>query len=1447
MDGGEDYEYEDLEHSIYGALAELESQYFDSAPPKSQPTTSQATSIEDLRRAARKSESSPFFTRQIPFDIEIEEDQADVDDENDGPAPAIKKDGLKARVWFKKPKRMPEWLYHYFGDTIQPLISQMNGKSLVQPKCYAATPPSLWVDPPDPVFTLSRRRFDPVLLYRPRVCLWLPHFLVHELLCPKCGNKLEKNGAVAPRRVTGIDASFYIVTWAYYCRNGCKAYFHGWNRHLLRSLPAFVRMSFPAVISHQSGLSHEVMSILRVGNQHKMGPSGVRSLLFEMHTLRFNTLCLQYLEAIFEQQRGVPTPESESNSNGAQSTLFSYMPRSEMKLPPFGNFDDPQGYAGFVPSEHYLADMMNRAIESDESDADQLTGCLDADILAPDDSHKIIKHIAKYDGVPIFTALWTCMSGEYIRAQVLTLTKGHEERIGPLKSVANSLKTYGHDDPKIDKALFYGVWPTLSQKLTPMATAHGLGLLELPQNLDIKILETPARVEALCASLMASVDDDAKSHLCVSLDAEWNVSRTVGVSIVQIAPHSMPGCIYIVPVHKFTTLPPSFLRLLISNRVFKTGVGVKGDLTRLKKQFPQLAEQGSFNIIDLKEYAVQRGIIGRQDSGALDVLVKKVLGKHLVKDDPIRKSEDWEGSLRPEMKTYAALDVFASRLVFEEISKIPPIDAVTIDSPVGTPVALLVQEGGAIAAYGKISAVQPPSFAGIRVHTPNRNRILVDVDSVLIPSAAAIFHQLPTSSKTKRTAAGAYTFAQLQSASSSSTFCVVASLSLLSFDRRREPTHATQDLPANDKPDPAHVSPVMQTVVADTEDSGARESDNDSDSESEANFDEPNDENDYPSESVKLQMLEAHADVCGGTKRAHDSESESPDSEESKFLADLRRLIEAPPDVENVYTRMKKDLFHAFRMIPMSGDHGMRAEFTRALRDHLMRWDPTARTAVDKICRTKFHRTFDEMLARSPRFIKQRVPRYVPPPSVLVPAIQHVYNMFGNAPNAKNGEPLFTKEAWKKAAAVLELAREGYLSDPEGVVLYEKAGVDEDGLQKWNCKRGTNKVEGGPHSDIYRKFGALHAGARLTVGARAWAKHVYGVDWEYHHNLALINRTSFLLNYLSDIIDGATSYSGWINGDLYERTEERFGICPIPDSMLSESIRIRFSMEPYSDDAAHRYPLNKNDDWLRQRQGLALPTLPPTTAEARKYFFSQMRRLITQGDGKINYENFAKQWNSSADGKYRFYVTTEVLLAYAKTWDKSNNIRASRELNAKNMDLISRSRDVFAASDLPIPTFTTGTAKSIPPSKAVINLDGVVSVPDSIATSFAISRPMRVSPAGTSTERVSVGLPLNARNTVETRDLMGLRGNSSRPESSSGPTEPEERSEPPDSSWELFPGGDLDMALDKTPLADSELFSESGGFQSEFEIDNPQEQNDALLGTSTGISCESFQQFIRFY
>ena len=161
-------------------------------------------------------------------------------------------------------------------------------------------------------------------------------------------------------------------------------------------------------------------------------------------------------------------------------------------------------------------------------------------------------------------------------------------------------------------------------------------------------------------------------------------------------------------------------------------------------------------------------------------------------------------------------------------------------------------------------------------------------------------------------------------------------------------------------------------------------------------------------------------------------------------------------------------------MLPIPVNHGSRSAFLRALRDHVLRWDPVSRSNVDQACQRHFNLTFNQMLARNPRFIAERTPRHVPSPSILVSAIEHVYQMFEKAIDAKTGALLFTEQLRAKADAVLELAREGYLSDVIGVPMYEKAGVDRYGMQKWKCLRGTNNVEGGPHGDIYRKFGALH-------------------------------------------------------------------------------------------------------------------------------------------------------------------------------------------------------------------------------------------------------------------------------------------------------------------------------------------------------------------------------------
>lgn len=199
----------------------------------------------------------------------------------------------------------------------------------------------------------------------------------------------------------------------------------------------------------------------------------------------------------------------------------------------------------------------------------------------------------------------------------------------------------------------------------------------------------------------------------------------------------------------------------------------------------------------MKDYCARRGLIPRQGTASLDVLLEKTTGQFLSKDRNIRQCNDWETrSLHPDLVQYAALDVYASRAIFDEASKTAPLPCIESSTPLGTRVVLLVQEGGQPAAYGKISLNQPSSFGRVRVKVPTNSRFLIEIDTVLIENAAAILHLLPgTTSHGSKTKVNALTLGQLQAASRTSTFCVVAPLSHLEYDlgvRETNPTVAVK-------------------------------------------------------------------------------------------------------------------------------------------------------------------------------------------------------------------------------------------------------------------------------------------------------------------------------------------------------------------------------------------------------------------------------------------------------------------------------------------------------------------------------------------------------------------------------------------------------------------------------------------------------------------------------
>jgi hypothetical protein len=61
------------------------------------------------------------------------------------------------------------------------------------------------------------------------------------------------------------------------------------------------------------------------------------------------------------------------------------------------------------------------------------------------------------------------------------------------------------------------------------------------------------------------------------------------------------------------------------------------------------------------------------------------------------------------------------------------------------------------------------------------------------------------------------------------------------------------------------------------------------------------------------------------------------------------------------------------------------------------------------------------------------------------------------------------------------------------------------------------------------------------------------------------------------------------------------------------------------------FVVSHSDDWLRRKQGLVLPAIPPTTSEACQYFFVKIHEYAaaaaasTSGCGKPDYEAFARE------------------------------------------------------------------------------------------------------------------------------------------------------------------------------------------------------------------------------
>ncbi|KAG2193791.1 hypothetical protein INT47_009933 [Mucor saturninus] len=178
-------------------------------------------------------------------------------------------------------------------------------------------------------------------------------------------------------------------------------------------------------------------------------------------------------------------------------------------------------------------------------------------------------------------------------------------------------------------------------------------------------------------------------------------------------------------------------------------------------------------------------------------------------------------------------------------------------------------------------------------------------------------------------------------------------------------------------------------------------------------------------------------------------------------------------------------------------------------------------------------RVLKDALLADPKFIFDLVRRYIPPPDELYPMVKLVFDKYKNRLCSRSGLPLFADKAVATSNRILEEIRQGNVSDiVGGPALYTEIGVDQNGLMRYRCSRGTSSVEGSVHLNIIKKFASYNAGPRLTDAVLS--------DYRLYHNI------SVALHVMARFITGIFHHGYLRQLTLHVQTREIFGITKLP-------------------------------------------------------------------------------------------------------------------------------------------------------------------------------------------------------------------------------------------------------------------------------------------------------------
>jgi hypothetical protein len=539
-------------------------------------------------------------------------------------------------------------------------------------------------------------------------------------------------------------------------------------------------------------------------------------------------------------------------------------------------------------------------------------------------------------------------------------------------------------------------------------------------------------------------------------------------------------------VFKKKSLPMSLLAVMNSRDIVKVGTNIEADLAALRQDFPtfQLARTSDIGAIELTQLAEKKAIIPSARDSSLAEITHAALGLRLPKVDLM---SSWASpTLSKSQTASAALDAWIRQCIYHSLHcKRTAGQSLDSASPVGQLVSLLSCNHEV--AHGRI--VQQPATFDIshgnstKMHRVTADLAVIEIDTVIAPGhmLTGVYRKRPLSS-----------FGQ-------TPFKIIVFLTSLQTWVAASTTSQTDLAPFLSSSTSAVPLPIIFYPPSPAPDGSSTYS---------------QDINEIFDNADGYTGIEhGGSDDESGLESDGETYTTSPStSEPSAYLAASTSLYTQPPssDPKPRPSRILLDIFHVMDRIgrALTPKHSAYHAFMVAFSDTLFVCDEHDRAQMEAhLLATRS--TWKLARLSRPDWLWERVRRYVPPPDTLYSVLEELFRSWRDVRCIRTGLPLFTTETKERARGVLEDVRWGWVSDPKGIPMYSRRGVDKFGFVQYHCERGTSSLEGGTHMVMRRKVGTLHAGIELLDCLMA--------DWRHRHNTMVCDLLTPLSHFLISV------------------------------------------------------------------------------------------------------------------------------------------------------------------------------------------------------------------------------------------------------------------------------------------------------------------------------------------